>query len=123
VAHFSWVAEARTNGLILSVGAALAHFLAGAITGRRLLREVYAGTANRAGLLGAATSGLALGLFSIAFAAYIAGTEAGHESVLSHVMLTILIGVFSSLAVWWAFVVVSVCLAWGLFQASRDSDA
>jgi hypothetical protein len=122
VTHFAWVADARMNGLVLTFAVGVAHALAGAITGQSLLGGTHPRTPLRAGLLGAATSVLALFLFSPAFAVFIAEKDVAHEGVFSHLMLTMLIGVFSFLAVWWAFVVVSICVGWSLYWASKDSD-
>ena len=122
VTHYAWVAGARMNGLVLTIAVGVAHAMAGAITGQNLVVGIHPRTPLRAGLLGAATSVLALFFFSPAYAVFIIEKDVGHESVFSHLILTILIGVFSFLAVWWAFVVVSTCVGWCLYWASKGPD-
>ena len=60
VTHFAGVPGARMHGLVLTMAVGAAHALAGAITGERIVNRTRPRTPFRAGLLGAATSLLAL---------------------------------------------------------------
>jgi hypothetical protein len=118
VAHFAWLPDARMNGVApaLTIAAGLAHALAGAITGRRLLDGDRTQTPLQAGLVGAVTSLLAVALFSPAFVVFLRATDVRPSSALSYLLLAVLTGVFSFLGVGWALLLVSVGVGWGLYR-------
>ena len=107
-AHFAWVPDARMHGMPLTVAAGVSHAVAGLLTGQRLLNRKSTWSSLQAGSLGAVTSLLAMVFFSIVFAVYLANTDVRPDNVLSHLAVPVLISVFSFVAVWWAFVIVSI---------------
>ena len=115
--HFAWYADARMSGVIpvLTLGAGVAHSLAGALTGPRLLDRTRTRTSSQAALLGGGTSLLAVAFFAPAFAMYISATNT-QPSVLSYVAVTFFTGVFAFLAAGWALLLLSVGVAWALYQ-------
>jgi uncharacterized membrane protein YqaE (UPF0057 family) len=120
VTHLAWVPGARMSGLIpaLTVAAGVAHGLAGAITGRRLIDCARTPTSGHAGLLGAGTSLLAVSLFAPPFALFVSrGFQA--VSIWSYVWLTVWTGVFSFLSAGWALLLVSAGVGWGLYRIAN----
>jgi hypothetical protein len=117
--HFAWHADARLSGAIpaITVGAGLAHAVAGALTGPRLLDPARTATAAQAALLGAATSLLAILFFAPAFAWYVAATNTA-SSVGSFVGLVFFTALFAFLAAGWALLLLSICVAVGLYRLS-----
>lgn len=111
--HFAWFADIRMSGLIpvLTFGAGLAHAVAGALTGPRLINTVRTRTYLQAGLLGAATSLLALAFFAPVMAWYIS-SENVQTSVLGYAAMTLFTGLFAFLAAGWALLVLSVVVGW-----------
>jgi hypothetical protein len=122
VQHFAWLPDARMSGLTpyLTLAAGLAHALAGAITGPRLVNR--AGTPSQAALLGAGTSLLALLLFAPLFTAFLFTTDIHAASPLSYVALPLLVAVFAFLADGWALLVVSIGVGWALHRAVADKE-
>ena len=126
VTHLAWYPNARMNGLApaLTIAAGVAHALAGAITGRRLVDGTRTRTSAEAGLVGAGTSLLAVGLFSPAFVLFLCATDVRTSGAFSYLILTVLTGVFSFLAVGWALLLVSVGVGWGIYRvATPQTDA
>jgi len=118
VQHFVWLPDARMSRLALTAAAGLAHALAGAITGPRLLDGTRTRTAGQAGLLGAGTSLLALLLFAPLFAMFLLATELRPSSPLSYVALPLLIAVFAFLGDGWALLIVSMAVGWALYRVA-----
>lgn len=125
VTHFAWIPDARMNGGVpaLTIAAGLAHALAGAITGRRLVDGTRTRTSRQAGLVGAVTSLLAVVFFSPAFVVFLAATDVHPSSVLSYLALTVFTGVFSFLAAGWALLLVSVGVGWGIYRIAAAQPA
>jgi len=122
--HFAWYADARMTGMIpvLTVGAGLAHAVAGAVTGRRLIDATRTPTAAHAGLLGAATSLLAVALFAPVFAVYLSAENVQPSGVLQYLALTFFTGLFAFLGAGWALLLVSVGVAWGLHRLAASAE-
>jgi hypothetical protein len=122
VTHLAWVPDARMNGLVpaLTIAAGIAHALAGAITGRRLLDGARTRTSLQAGLVGAGTSLLAVAFFSPAFVVFLYATDVHPSSALSYLVLTLLTGVFSVLGAGWALLLVSMGIGWGLYRVAAS---
>lgn len=117
VTHFAWVPEARLSGLVplLTIGAGVAHGIAGAVTGRRLVDSTRTPTWAHAGVLGAVTSLLALVLFAPPFTLYV--TRGLHlMSPWSYVWLTLWTGLFSFLGAGWALLLVSAGVGWAIHR-------
>jgi hypothetical protein len=110
VMHWSWIGTAATSGLapVLTVAAALAHALAGAITGSRLVDRARTRSAAEAGLLGAFTSLIALGIFAPLFAVYLMVTEMRLVGVWSFLVFPLYVALFAFLAAGWTLLLVSV---------------
>ena len=115
--HFAWHSDARWSGAVpaITLGAGLAHALAGALTGSRLLDPARTRTGAQAALLGAATSLLAMLFFAPALAWYVAASNTA-SNVGSFVALTFFTGFFAFLAAGWALLLLSVAVAWGLHR-------
>lgn len=122
VTHLAWVPNARTSGMALTVAAGMAHALAGAITGRRLLDGARTQTSLQAGLIGALTSLLAVALFSPAFVIFLRATDVRPSNASSYLLLTVLTGVFSFLGAGWALLLVSVGVGWGLYRLAAPGS-
>jgi len=118
VTHLAWVPDARTSGLVpaLTIAAGVAHAVAGAITGRRLVDDTRTRTSLQASLVGACTSLLAVALFAPAFVVFLRATDVRPLGPLSYLLLTLLTGVFSFLGAGWALLLVSVGIAWTLHR-------
>jgi hypothetical protein len=125
VTHFAWVPDARWSGGIpaLTLAAGLAHAIAGAVTGRRLLDGIRTRTAPQACVLGAATSLLAVIALAPPFALWITASNARPEGVVAYAALTFFVGFFSFLAAGWALLLASVVVAWGLFWIAAERSA
>jgi len=98
----------------LSVGAGLAHALAGTLTGRSLVHSTRAPGWRSAPLLGAITSLIALALFTAAFTAYIALNDASQNTPLGYAVLGVYTGFFAFLAAGWSLLVLSMGVGWAL---------
>lgn len=122
VTHFAWVPDARWSGGIpaLTFAAGLAHAVAGAVIGPRLVDSIRTRTASQACLLGAVTSLLAVIVLAPPFALWIAASNARPEGVGAYVALTFFVGFFSFLAAGWALLLASVVVAWGLFRVAAE---
>ena len=121
VTHLAWVPAARMNGLTpaLTITAGLAHGLAGAITGRRLIDGRRTPTFVHAGLVGAGTSLLALFFFIPPFAFFVSrGLQMA--SPWSYVWLTVWTGVFSFLAAGWALLLISIAVGWAIYRIAQS---
>ena len=116
--HFAWYPAARMNGMIpaLTMGVGLAHAVAAAFTGARLIDPARTRTSSHAALLGAGTSIFALAMFTPALAIYVSSSNVGDLSVLAFAALTFFTGFFAFLAAGWALLLLSVALAWGLYR-------
>ena len=120
--HFAWYANARTNGMIpaLTLGAGLAHAVAGAFTGPRLIDTERTRTPAQAGVLGAMTSLLAVGFFAPVMAWYVAVTNL-QISVLGYAVITLFTALFAFLAAGWALLLVSMGVGLALHRVSRGA--
>lgn len=117
VTHFAWLPSARMSGAAtyLTVSAGLAHALAGALTGRRLLDGARTGSSAQAALIGAGTSLLAALMFAAAFAILL--SRGNHSpTVMSYLLLAVFTAIFSFLGAGWALLLVSAGVGWGLFR-------
>lgn len=120
VTHFAWVPDARSNGLIpvLTIAAGVAHVIAGAVTGRRLIDCTRTPTSAHAGVLGAATSLLALLLFTPPFTLFVTrGLQM--TSPWSYLWFTLWTGLFSFLGAGWALLLVSVGVGWTIHRVAH----
>jgi len=124
VTHFAWHADARTSGIIpaITLGAGLAHAIAGAITGPRLFDPARTHSTAQAALLGALTSLLALVFFAPPLALYVT-QENTQPSLTSYVALTVLTAVFAFLAAGWALLLVSAGVTAGLHRIASETQA
>lgn len=115
--HFAWYPDARLSGMVpaLTLGAGLAHAVAGAITGRRLVNTTRTPTSLHAALVGAGTSLLAVAFFSPALALYVSATNV-QSSLLGYAALTLFTGLFAFLGAGWALLLLSVAVGWGLHR-------
>jgi len=124
--HFSWIPSARANGIALTLAAGLAHAVAGATAGPRLLDPTRTRSPLQAALVGACTSLLALALFAPAMAAYVSATNAAQPSSLAYVVLTLLTGLFAFLGAGWALLLlcagVAVALHGLVARSARRSE-
>jgi len=116
VTHFAWIPSARMSAMALTIAAGVAHALAGAITGRRLLDTTRTQTSPQAALIGALTSLLAVALFSSAFVIFLRATDVRPSTALSYLLLTVLTGVFSFLGAGWALLLVSAGVGLSLYR-------
>ncbi len=114
--HFFWYPSARMNGAVpaLTLGIGIAHALAAAVAGTRLVDTKRTPTFGHAALLGAATSLLAFILFAPALAWWVSESDHGHSGILGFAALMFLTGFFSFLAVGWALLLISVLIALGI---------
>ena len=121
--HFSWYPDARTSGIApaLSVGAGVAHALAGTLTGPRLVHSARGSILRSAPLLGAITSLVALALFTAAFTAYIVANDHSQNTPLGYALLGVYTGFFAFLAAGWSLLLLSMGVAWGLNRIARSS--
>ena len=118
IIHFAWNADARMNGLIpvLTMCVGIAHAIGGVLTGKRLVERDRTSTATQAALTGAATSLVALLIFTPCFGAWIYSSNARHEGISSYLLLTLFTGAFTFLGAWWILVPVSAAVAWCLYE-------
>ncbi len=116
VTHLAWIPNAGMSAMALTIAAGVAHALAGAITGRRLLDGTRTQTSSQAALTGAVTSLLAVALFSPAFVIFLRATDVRPSNASSYLLLAVLTGVFSFLGAGWALLLVSAGVGWGLYQ-------
>jgi len=122
VTHLAWVPNARMSGMALTIAAGVAHALAGAITGRRLLDGTRTQTSRQAALIGAVTSLLAVALFSPAFVIFLRVTDVRPSNALSYLLLAVLTSVFSFLGAGWALLLVSAGVGWGLYRLAAPQS-
>jgi hypothetical protein len=120
--HFTWYSTARTKGMIpaLTLGVGIAHAIAGAINGKRLINSKRTKSGARAALLGATNSLIAFAIFSPVLAFYVSTSNAGKSNALEFVLLSILTGFFAFLAVGWALLLLSVTIAFGLYYIATN---
>ena len=120
--HFGWIPAARFSGVapMLTMSAGLAHAVAGALVGGRVLDATRTRTAWEACLRGAMTSLVALALVSPGLAWWITSTGS-QPGVFSFLALVFLTAFFSFLAIGWALLIASMGVAWGLFRFGRIS--
>ncbi len=115
--HFAWHADARWRGSVpsLTLAGGVAHALAGAIVGPRLIDAARTTSAWRALALGAVTSVLALAMFTPPFALWTltpnSTVSGGSPSALGYVGL---VGFFGFLAVGWFLVLLSAGVGYAL---------
>jgi hypothetical protein len=99
----------------LTLATGLAHAVAGALTGPRLMDPTRTGTSSQAVLVGAWTSLLAVVFFAPAFAMYLSATDV-QAGLFRYAVLTLLTGLFAFLGAGWALLVLSVGVGWSLFR-------
>jgi drug/metabolite transporter (DMT)-like permease len=116
VTHLAWIPNARMSGMALTIAAGVAHALAGAVTGRRLLDGTRTKTSLQAALVGAVTSLLAVAIFSPAFVVFLRTTDVRPSNALSYLLLAVLTSVFSFLGAGWALLLASAGVGWGLYR-------
>jgi hypothetical protein len=80
-----------------TLGAGLAHAMAGALTGPRLVDATRTRTSWHAALLGAATSLLAVAFFAPVLAVCVTATNVRHSSALGYETLTLFTSLFASI--------------------------
>jgi len=121
VTHFAWTRDTRTSGwapaLTFAVG--VVHALAGAITGKRLVDMERTKTYFGASVLGAVTSLIAQVLFAPVFSLWVFATNARPESTSSFLAMTVLITLFSFLAIGWAFLLISAAIGCVLYRLAK----
>lgn len=120
VQHFIWVSSSRTNGLapVLTMAVGLLHAVAGAITAPRLLDATRTRTPSQAGLLGAATSLVALLMFAPLYTVFMIARDLHPVGVLSYISLPFFVALFAFLADGWMLLVVSIGVGWGLYRVA-----
>lgn len=101
---------------VLTVGVGMAHAIAGAIAGRRLIDRERTPTTARAAVTGAATSFIALLIFTPCFGAWIIASDARREDIASYVLLSLFTGVFTFLGAWWVLIPLSAAVALCLYK-------
>jgi hypothetical protein len=118
VTFLSWRRDVRFSGVVpmLIIGAGLAHALAGAITGPRLVDPTRTRSAAQGACVGLLTSLLAALLFVPPFAVWIVSGNASRADVLSDVLLAAWVGLFSFLAIGWTLCLASGAVGWALFR-------
>ncbi|HEU5358484.1 MAG TPA: hypothetical protein VFU45_05170 [Gemmatimonadales bacterium] len=124
LAHFAWHADVRLDGTIpvLTLGAGLAHAMAGVLIGRRLLDTARTPSAANAALLGAGASLIAQALFVPVLAAYVAESGAA-PTIIGYVGLTIYVAIFAFLAAGWAMLLLCMAVGWGLYKVAAPPAA
>jgi hypothetical protein len=125
VMHWSWIGTAATSGLapVLTLAAALAHALAGAIMGSRLIDGTRTRSAADAGLIGAFTSLIALAIFAPLFALYLMVTEMRLVGVWSFLVFPLYVALFAFLAAGWALLLVSAGVGGLLYSVAAVPDS
>ena len=126
VAHFAWFPDVNMSGAapVLTMATGVAHALAAAITGPRLMDRTRTQTSLQACLIAAATSLLALVFLAPLFELWVAATHAQPEGAFSYILLMRLVGLISFLGAGWALPLVSVGIGWGLYKiADRRAAA
>jgi hypothetical protein len=120
--HFAWYANARMNGMIpaLTLGAGLAHAVAGALTGPRLTDTERTRTPAQAGVLGGMTSLLAVGFLAPVMAWYVSVTNL-QTSVLGYAVITLFTALFAFLAAGWALLLLCMGVGLALHRLSRGA--
>ena len=123
--HFAWYPSARMSGMVpaLTIGAGLAHGVAGAIIGPRLIDAARTRTSLQAALLGAGASLLALTFFAPLMAVYVSSTNVLPLSALGYLALTMFTGFFAFLAAGWALLLLSGGIGWGLYRLAASATA
>lgn len=116
IAYWAWVPSARTSiGVIyLTVVAALAHAVAGAIVGPSLVDPARTPSDQVAVLRGAGASLLALAFFSIAFSGHLLLTGGWTLTFAAVFGLPLYTAFFAFLALGWALLLVSALVGWGI---------
>ena len=121
--HFAWYPSARMNGPApaLTLAAGLAHAVAGAITGARLIDAARTRTSGQALLVGAATSLLALVMFAPVMAAWVSAGGVSRPGALGFVALALYTAFFLFLGAGWALMLVSAAVGAGLQKIAAHS--
>jgi hypothetical protein len=116
--HFAWYPSARMNGLApaLTLAAGLAHALAGVITGPRLIDAARTRTSGQALFVGAATSLLALVIFTPVMAAWVSAGGVSRPGALGFVAITLYTAFFVFLGAGWALLLLSAAVGMGLHR-------
>jgi hypothetical protein len=123
VMHLAWRGGAAPSGLApaLTVATGIAHAVAGAVTGPRLFDRARTRSSAEAGLIGAGTSLLALGIFSPLFACFLFATDITQPAgAFSYVAMPFFIALFAFMAAGWALLLVSAAVGWGLHLITID---
>jgi hypothetical protein len=118
VAYASWLSPTKGPGDIplLCAGVALAHAVAAAILGRRLIhdsRDIRGACAT-----GATISAAALVAFTPWFAVWVSLDNVNPRGLIDDVLFTLLVGVATFLAGWWAIMLLSAMLGGALYAAA-----
>ena len=121
VIHFPWRSDVRWSGnaAFLTTAGSLTYAIAGAITAPRLITPTQIHGSFTACLVGAGTSLLGVALFAPLLTTWVWIGNAGSQGWFSLLGMTLLIALFSFLAVGWALLLVSTFLGWGLYCLAR----
>jgi len=122
VAFRTWQPVAHLEGAVpaITAGAGVAHGLAGALVGRRLLDHGRTRSALEAALLGALASVVAVLVFTPGFAWWVSHGSAHAPGQTSFLSLVITIGFFSYFAGGWLLLLVSALVAAALWAGAGD---
>jgi hypothetical protein len=125
VMHWQWIGPAATTGLapVLTLASGLAHGLAGAMMGSRLLDGARTRSAAEAGLIGACTSLIALTIFAPLFSVYLVATEGRLVGVWSFLVFPLYVALFAFLAAGWALLLVSAGVGGLLYSVAAVPDS
>jgi len=105
----------------LTLGAGLAHALAGVITGARLVDTTRTRTSVKAALVGAGTSLIAMAFFTIGLAAYVIAKDSLQSNALGFAVFTLFTGFFAFLGAGWALLLISMGVGWALYRIASPS--
>ncbi len=121
VIHFAWVPEARFAGAapILTLAGGVAHAVAGAILGPRVVDVQRRDSNVNASLTGAGVSLLALLLFVAPLTFWIFVWSPADGGRLSSLLVMPLVAVAAFLAGGWALLLISALVGWALHRAVR----
>ncbi len=105
----------------ITIATSLAHALAGAVLGPRMVSRTRSKNSGQAVLLGALASLLAQLLFAPPFAMWVSRANVHPKGVISQIGLTLLVALFAFLAVGWALLLVSAFIGWSLHRLATSN--